>query len=187
MLQDVIRRKMYGLLDAASSSITCKRLVRSVFGLPVRRSRRNVQAISINASGRIGRRPKAAKIARRDAGALRLRRITVLIKQEGWPVNGKRVYSLYKGSGLQLRNKAPKRKVNAKLRDDRHPASGHILSGRWTSSMTSSSTAARSISSPTSTTEIDSRRPWIPGSLARLQTCSRRSSGRASRSAIHVP
>jgi putative transposase len=48
----------------------------------------------------------------------------VLLKREGWPVNGKRIYRLYKELGLQLRNKTPKRKVKAKLREDRRPASG---------------------------------------------------------------
>ncbi len=52
------------------------------------------------------------------------RRITVLLKREGWPVNGKRTYRLYKELGLQLRNKTPKRKVKAKLREDRQPAIG---------------------------------------------------------------
>src|SRR6185295_16414163 len=39
-----------------------------------------------------------------------------------WPVNAKRVYRLYREIGLQLRNKTPKRRVKAKLRDDRRPA-----------------------------------------------------------------
>ena len=47
------------------------------------------------------------------------RRITVLLKREGWPVNGKRIYKLYKELGLQLRYKAPARRVKAKLREDR--------------------------------------------------------------------
>jgi putative transposase len=51
------------------------------------------------------------------------RRIHVLLRREGWAVNGKRVYRLYKELGLQLRNKTPKRKVTAKLREDRQPAS----------------------------------------------------------------
>ena len=38
-------------------------------------------------------------------------------------MNRKRVYRLHRGEGLQLRNKSPKRKVSAKLRDDRSPAS----------------------------------------------------------------
>lgn len=50
------------------------------------------------------------------------RRITVLLRREGWRVNGKRIYRLYKEMSLQLRNKSPKRKVKAKLRDDRRPA-----------------------------------------------------------------
>jgi putative transposase len=47
------------------------------------------------------------------------RRIHVLLKREGWEVNPKRVYRLYKEEGLVLRNKSPKRKVSAKLREDR--------------------------------------------------------------------
>jgi len=37
-------------------------------------------------------------------------------------VNPKRIYRLYKEMGLQLRNKTPKRRVKAKLRDDRSVA-----------------------------------------------------------------
>ena len=50
------------------------------------------------------------------------RRIHVLLRREGWQVNPKRVYRLYREMGLQLRNKTPKRRVKAKLRDDRRPA-----------------------------------------------------------------
>jgi len=49
------------------------------------------------------------------------RRIHVLLRREGWQVNAKRVYRLYREEGLQLRNKWPKRKVAAKLREDRRP------------------------------------------------------------------
>jgi putative transposase len=52
------------------------------------------------------------------------RRIHVLLRWEGWPVNAKRVYRLYREMGLQLRNKTPKRRVKAKLRDDRRPETG---------------------------------------------------------------
>ena len=38
-------------------------------------------------------------------------------------MNRQRVYRLYREEGLQLRNKTPKRKVSAKPRDDRGPAS----------------------------------------------------------------
>ena len=44
------------------------------------------------------------------------RRIHVLLRREGWLVNAKRVYRLYREMGLQLRNKTPKRRVKAKLR-----------------------------------------------------------------------
>ena len=50
------------------------------------------------------------------------RRIHVLLRREGWQVNPKRIYRLYKELGLQLRNKTPKRRVKAKLREDRRPA-----------------------------------------------------------------
>lgn len=47
------------------------------------------------------------------------RRVHVLLRREGWPVNVKLVNRLYREMGLQLRNKSPKRKVKAKLREDR--------------------------------------------------------------------
>jgi putative transposase len=50
------------------------------------------------------------------------RRIHVLLRRDGWRVNPKRVYRLYRELGLQLRNKTPKRRVKAKLRDDRRSA-----------------------------------------------------------------
>jgi putative transposase len=50
------------------------------------------------------------------------RRIHVLLRWEGWRVNPKRVYRLYREMGLQLRNKTPKRRVKAKLRTDHQPA-----------------------------------------------------------------
>lgn len=50
------------------------------------------------------------------------RRVHVLLRREGWGVNAKRIYRLYKELGLQLRNKTPKRRVKARLRDDRRPA-----------------------------------------------------------------
>ncbi len=47
------------------------------------------------------------------------RRVQVLLKREGWDVNMKRTYRIYRDLGLQLRNKTPKRRVKAKLREDR--------------------------------------------------------------------
>lgn len=50
------------------------------------------------------------------------RRIRVLLRREGWQINHKCTYRLYRELGLQLRNKTPKRKVREKLPDDRTPA-----------------------------------------------------------------
>lgn len=50
------------------------------------------------------------------------RRIHVLLCREGWRINAKRVYRLYHEMGLQLRNKTPKRRVQAKLREGRTEA-----------------------------------------------------------------
>ena len=47
----------------------------------------------------------------------------MLLGREGWQVNGKRAYRLYAEEGLQLRNKTTKRKVSAKLRENRCAAS----------------------------------------------------------------
>ena len=50
------------------------------------------------------------------------RRIHVLLRREGWRANPNRVYRQYREMGLQLRNKTPKRRVKAKLREDRQSA-----------------------------------------------------------------
>jgi putative transposase len=47
------------------------------------------------------------------------RRITVLLKREGWRVNAKRIYRLYKEDGLGLRRKRPKRRRSAVVRQTR--------------------------------------------------------------------
>jgi putative transposase len=52
------------------------------------------------------------------------RRVHVLLRRDGWEVNPKRVYRLYKEMGMQLRIKTPKPRVRAKPRDDRAAAIG---------------------------------------------------------------
>ena len=47
----------------------------------------------------------------------------MLLGREGWQVNAKRAHRLYAEEGLQLRNKTTKRKVSAKLRENRCAAS----------------------------------------------------------------
>lgn len=46
----------------------------------------------------------------------------VLLRREGWEINAKKTYRIYKELGMQLRNKTPKRRVKAKLREDRKDA-----------------------------------------------------------------
>ncbi len=52
------------------------------------------------------------------------RRVHVLLDREGWGINVKKVYRIYRELGMQLRHKTPKRRVKAKLRDDRAVAIG---------------------------------------------------------------
>lgn len=47
------------------------------------------------------------------------RRVHVLLRREGWHINQKKTRRIYRELGLQLRNKTPKRRVKAKLREDR--------------------------------------------------------------------
>jgi putative transposase len=50
------------------------------------------------------------------------RRVHVLLRREGWVINKKKTLRIYREMGLQLRAKPPKRRVKAKLRDDRTEA-----------------------------------------------------------------
>ena len=52
------------------------------------------------------------------------RHVHVLLRREGWVINMKKTRRIYNELGLQLRNKHPKRRVKAKLREDRQEASG---------------------------------------------------------------
>ena len=47
------------------------------------------------------------------------RRVHVLLRREGWVINQKKTRRIYREMGLQLRHKTPKRRVKAKLREDR--------------------------------------------------------------------
>lgn len=75
------------------------------------------------------RRPSQAALKKRirEIAETRVRYgyrgIHVILEREGWRVNHKRVYRLYVEEGLQIRNKRPKRKVAAKVREDRNPPS----------------------------------------------------------------
>ena len=47
------------------------------------------------------------------------RRLHILLQREGWAVNHKRVYRLYRQEGLMLRTKRPKRHVSHQRREER--------------------------------------------------------------------
>jgi putative transposase len=50
------------------------------------------------------------------------RRVHVLLRREGWSLGQNKTRRIYRELGLQLRKKTPKRRVKAKLRDDRRNA-----------------------------------------------------------------
>ena len=52
------------------------------------------------------------------------RRVHVLLRRKGWVINMKKTRRIYNELGLQLRSKHPKRRVKAKLREDRQEAVG---------------------------------------------------------------
>lgn len=88
---------------------------RACRALPVERSTYHYR------SRRAGQAQLADRIKEMAATRVRYgyRRIHVLLRREGWSVNAKRVYRIYRELGLQLRNKTPKRRVRAKLREGR--------------------------------------------------------------------
>jgi putative transposase len=75
----------------------------------------------------------ALRIRIRDLAYARVsygyRRIHVLLRREGWKVNHKRVYRLYKQEGLIMRPKKPRRHVTACRRMERIEAT--IPDGSW--------------------------------------------------------
>ena len=103
--------------------------VRSCFQVSVRRACRGVPASRSSYHYR-SIRPDQAPLRRRirELAETRVRygyrRIHILLRREGWPVNVKRVRRLYNLEGLQMRLKPPRRRVMAKLRSDRSNATG---------------------------------------------------------------
>ena len=102
-----------------------------------------------------------AKSQARDQSALRLRireiamnrprfgylRVHVMLRREGWTINKKRVWRLYRLDGLQLRMKTKRRKRISLQRGHVPPVLAQISIGAWTSSTTRCSMAANSASS----------------------------------------
>jgi putative transposase len=103
--------------------------VRSAFCISIRRACRVIPACRATYHYR-SRRPEQGPLRRRirEIAETRMRygyrRIAVMLRREGWRINVKRVHRLYRLEGLQMRHKPPRRRVMAKLRDDRSNASG---------------------------------------------------------------
>lgn len=76
------------------------------------------------------RRPRqeALRLRIRELAAVRIsygyRRLHVLLRREGWPINHKRVYRLYLEEGLGLKRKKPRRRRAAVARQEKKEARG---------------------------------------------------------------
>ncbi|MCC0055317.1 MAG: IS3 family transposase [Rhodobiaceae bacterium] len=125
MLQDVIRRKP--LRPARKRKLVDGMLVD--WGISIRRA---CKALKFDTSTYHykSRRTGQAALERRikEICETRVRfgyrRVHVLLRREGWVINMKKTRRIYNELGLQLRNKHPKRRVKAKLREDRQEAVG---------------------------------------------------------------
>ncbi len=80
----------------------------------------------------------ALRMRMKEIAAARVRygyyRIYILLRREGWMVNHKRVYRLYREEGLSMRVKRPRRHVSAAYREGRVQPDVPMIVGRWTSS-----------------------------------------------------
>ncbi|MFC1968289.1 IS3 family transposase [Chloroflexota bacterium] len=64
------------------------------------------------------------------------RRLHILLQREGWQVNHKRIYWLYRLEGLGMRPKKPRRHVTARRRMERPTARKPMRAGQWISCLT---------------------------------------------------
>lgn len=97
--------------------------IRSDWGVLIRRACRVLEMDTSTYHYKSRRREQAGIEARiREICETRVRygyrRVHVLLRREGWEINMKRTHRIYNELGLKLRNKTPKRRVKAKLRED---------------------------------------------------------------------
>lgn len=101
--------------------------VRGEWGVSIRRTCR-VLEIDTSINHYRSRRPGQAMLEKRIKEICQTRvrygyrRVHALLCRDGWRINLKKTRRIYRELGLQLRNKTPKRRVKAKLREDRRDA-----------------------------------------------------------------
>ncbi|MDA0652717.1 MAG: IS3 family transposase, partial [Proteobacteria bacterium] len=123
MLQDVIKRKPL----RPGRKRTLVDAMRSEWMISIRRACAVIQ-FDPKTYRYQSRRPGQAALEQRIREICQTRvrfgyrRVHVLLRREGWMINQKKTYRIYKELGMQLRNKTPKRRVKAKLREDRAEA-----------------------------------------------------------------
>jgi putative transposase len=124
MLAEVIKKDMSSSRDREMIDF-----VRTCFRVSIRRACRGVPAarstyhyLSVRPDQSVLRK-RIREIAETRA-RYGYRRVHILLRREGWPVNVKRVRRLYNLESLQMRHKSPRQRVMAKLRDDCSNATG---------------------------------------------------------------
>ena len=124
--------------------------IRATWRVSIRRACSVLQAERSSYHYKGKRRPQAVLNKRiKEIAETRVRygyrRIHVLLRREGWRVNAKRVWRLYREMGLQLRRRrrsgASRRSCAKDERTHRPPT----RFGRWTLSMTNSSMVGKSV------------------------------------------
>jgi len=101
--------------------------MRTEWGVSIRRACRVVELDTSTyhyKSRRPGQAPLEARIREICQTRVRYgyRRVHIQLWREGWSHGQNKTRRIYRELGLQLRNKTPKRRVKAKLREDRRPA-----------------------------------------------------------------
>ncbi|WP_371823146.1 MULTISPECIES: IS3 family transposase [Microvirga] len=123
--------------------------VRTVFRVSIRRACRAVPAPRSTYHYR-SRRPQQAALRKRIRGVAEARvrygyrRIWIVLRREGWPINAKRVYRLYKLEGLPCATNHPGDGLRPRSARTTHRLPPPIKSGRWTGCTISSSTGGAS-------------------------------------------
>ena len=136
-LQDVLRRKLRGLVDGGSWWTRC-----GARKVSIRRACRVLQTDSSTYHYK-GRRGDQAMLGKRirEIAQTRVhygyRRIHVLLRRQDRQVNAKRVYRIYRDQGSQLRYKVPSAGSRPGCATVVLPRSEPMKHVRWTSCMTS--------------------------------------------------